>query len=310
MKMKSDICQSLFCASIATLVMAAPALAREPGAGNAYSQGSSLGLPTGINPPEGVWFEDTSSIYTAQATDTAGSAKDGTKLTAISTAPRILWTTPWKILGATEMAFVVMPIVNLDISNIPGHAGVTGHSLAFANPEIAPLNLSWNLGMPGLFGSTTFGFYPPIGRYSTSATVNVGNHFWTFQPEVALSYVSAQWLLSAHVMYDINTENTATDYTSGDQIFVDLTALHNFGKWSLGPVAYYTKQVTADTNSGTYYGADRPLFGEPGAFAPGFLVSYKLSKASVTGYVTHDVIASQSGSVGTRFYLRVMFPFN
>lgn len=310
MKMKTDMSRTLFCALISAILLTSPVLAREPGAGNAYSQGSSLGLPTGANPPQGVWFEDTSSVYVAQATDTEGSTKDGSKITAISTAPRILWTTPWKILGATEMAFVVVPMVNLDVSNIPGQPGVTGHSLAFANPEFTPINLSWNLGVPGLFGSATFGFYPPIGRYSSSATVNIGNNFWTFQPEVALSYISPQWLLSAHVMYDTNTQNKATDYTSGDQLFIDFTALHNFGKWSVGPVAYYTKQVTADTNSGTYYGPDKPLFGEPGAFAPGLLVGYKLGKADVAGYFTHDVVASQGGSVGTRVYFRVMFPFS
>ncbi|MGE4483438.1 SphA family protein [Acidocella sp.] len=301
---------SILCFACLGFSLACPAIAREPGAGNAYSQGSSIGLPTGANPPEGVWFEDTSSVYVAQATDTEGTTKNGTKITAISTAPRILWTTPWKFLGATEMAFVVMPIVNLDVSNIPGQSGVTGHSLAFANPEFVPINLSWNLGIPGLFGSATFGFYPPIGRYSSNATVNIGDNFWTFQPEAALSYISPRWVLSVHFLYNTNTEDKATDYTSGDQLFVDLTALHNFGKWSVGPVAYYTKQVTPDKNQGTYYGADHPLYGEPGAFAPGLLVGYKAGKVQLAGYFTHDVVASQGGDVGTRVYFRVMFPFS
>ena len=105
-----------------------------------------------------MWFEDTSSVYEAQATDSAGTKKDGVKLTAVATAPRFLWTTPWTFLGATEMAFVIAPIVNLDVSNFPGAPGVSGHSLAFANPEFTPINLSWNLGVPELFGSVTFGF--------------------------------------------------------------------------------------------------------------------------------------------------------
>lgn len=301
---------SIATATVLALSVCPSALAREPGAGNAYSQGSSLGLPTGVNPPQGVWFEDTSSLYQAQATDTEGTTENGSKLTAISTAPRILWTTPWKILGATEMAFVVAPIVNLDVSNIPGQPGVTGHSLAFANPEFTPINLSWNLGKPGLFGSVTFGFYPPIGRYSSHATVNVGNNFWTFQPEFAVSYVSKNWLLSTHAMYDTNTENTATHYKSGDQLFIDFTAEKNLGLWHVGPVAYYVKQVTADENNGTFYGTGKPLFGKPGSFAPGLIVGRKVGTADFSGYFTHDVIASQGGTVGTRLYFRVMFPFS
>jgi hypothetical protein len=194
---RTYVMRAVLGASAIAALCSTPTLAREPGAGNAYSPGASIGLPTGANPPEGLWFEDTSSVYEGQATDSAGT-KDGVKLTALATAPRLLWTTPWTFLGATEMAFVIAPIVNLEVSNFPGLPGVSGHSLAFANPEFTPINLSWNLGVPGLFGSVTFGFYPPIGRYSSNATVNVGDNFWTFQPEAALSYLSADWLLSVH----------------------------------------------------------------------------------------------------------------
>lgn len=110
------------------------------------------------------------------------------------------------------MAFVIAPMVNLNVRNFQGSPGLSGHSLAFANPEFTPINLPWNLGVPGLFGSAIFGFYPPIGRYSSSATVNVGNNFWTFQPEAALSYISSAWLLSVHFLYNTNTENTAARY--------------------------------------------------------------------------------------------------
>jgi hypothetical protein len=301
----NDAVRAVLAASAIAALCSTPTPAREPGAGNAYSPGASIGLPTGANLPEGLWFEDTSSFYEASA-----GVKDGVKLTALATAPRLLWTTPWTILGATEMAFVIAPIVNLDISNFPGSPGVSGHSLAFANPEFTPINLSWNLGVPGLSGSATFGFYPPIGRYSNNATVNVGDNFWTFQPEAALSYISPDWLLSVHFLYNTNTENTATRYTSGDQLFVDFTALRNIGNVQAGLIAYYTKQVTSDTDSGTYYGTAHPLFGEPGAFAPGVFVGYKLGKTELAVYVTHDVTVTQGATQGTRAFWRVMFPFN
>ncbi|MGE4483415.1 transporter [Acidocella sp.] len=51
---------------------------------------------------------------------------------------------------------------------------------------------------------------------------------------------------------------------AGDQLFVDLTVLHNFGKWSVGPVAYYTMQVTPDKNQGiptTVHHRTRPVGG-------------------------------------------------
>ena len=93
-------------------------------------------------------------------------------------------------------------------------------------------------------------------------------------------------------------------------MFLDVTALRNVGDLQAGLVAYYTKQVTSDTNSGTYYGTSHPLFGEPSAFAPGVFVGYKLGNTELAVYLTHDVTARGGATQGTRAFWRVMFPFN
>ena len=36
------------------------------------------------------------------------------------------------------------------------------------------------------------------------------------------------------------------DYTTGDIFHADFTATKTFGKWTLGPVAYYVGQVSND----------------------------------------------------------------
>lgn len=76
-------------------------------------------------------------------------------------------------------------------------------------------------------------------------------------------------------------------------MFVDFTALRNVGNLQASLMASYTKQLTPDTNNGTYYGAAHPLFGEPGAFAPGVFVGYKFGKTDLAIYLTLDVTASQ-----------------
>lgn len=294
--------------ALAPALAAGMAQAREPGAGNVYAPGSSIGIPSGTNVPPGLWLEDTSSISEVQATSPGTGDANSTKITALATAPRLLWTTPWTFLGASEMAFVVVPMIHLNVSNMPApNPAGTYSRTAFGNPGIEPISLSWTLA-PGLFADLGFAVYFPIGQYSKGAQVNVGDNFWTFQPEASVSYLGGGYNLTAHLLYHINTKNTATDYTSGNQLFLDLTAAKTFGKWTAGVVGFYDKQVTADSNAGTSYGPVGSTFGEPGQFAPGLLLGYNFGPVVFTAYFTHTVVANDGGTSGTNVYARVFLP--
>ena len=93
-------------------------------------------------------------------------------------------------------------------------------------------------------------------------------------------------------------------------MFLDFTALRNVGNFQAGLIAYFTKQVTSDTNHGIHYGASQPLFGEPSGFAPGVFVGYKFGKTDLAVYLTHDVVAREGATQGTSAFWRVKFPFN
>ena len=56
--------------------------------------------------------------------------------------------------------------------------------------------------------------------------------------------------LSLHALYNINSENEDTKYRSGDQLFLNWAATKSFGGFNAGFVGYYTKQTTADTETG------------------------------------------------------------
>ncbi len=308
MTFRKNVMKTILLSSVA-LLAASAAQAREPGVGNVYAPGTSIGLPTGANPPPGWYFEDTTSYSAVQATSPGTSNADSTKISAIATAPRLIWSTPYTILGATEMAFVVAPMVHLDVSNLPAPnpSGMFSRA-AFANPAIVPINLTWMLA-PGLFATAAVGAALPIGQYQKGATVNIGDNFWTVQPEASVSYLANGYNLTVHALYDINTKNNDTSYTSGNQVFLDLTAVKNFGKWTAGVVGFYDKQVTADTNGGTFYGPGGHTFGEPGQFAPGLLLGYNFGPIALTAYCTHTVVAQDGGASGTNAYLRVFVPF-
>jgi hypothetical protein len=146
--------------------------------------------------------------------------------------------------------------VNLHLETPGGKAS----DFAPANTLIAPIQLSWMLS-PGLFFSAGAGVYLPTGDYKSpspaSLQVYTGANFWTFQPELGLSYVKPGpdgHNLTLHALYNINSENTDTNYRSGDQLFLDATATKSFGGFNAGVVGFYTKQTTADANNGFSYG--------------------------------------------------------
>src|SRR3954453_8905962 len=121
------------------------------------------------------------------------------------------------------------------------------HNAFFAN------ELSWNLGNSGFFVKAGLGMCVPTGpQPGPSGLGNVGNPWWTFQPELVVSYLKDGWNLTANLFQEINTANSITGYRSGDVFHAEFTAPKTIGNWTFGPVAYYAGQVTDDKSSAFY----------------------------------------------------------
>jgi hypothetical protein len=177
---------------------------------------------------------------------------------------QLWWNPEFKLLGAEYGAFVLQPFADVRIDNRsalsiakPG----TTEQFGAANTVFKPVNLFWDLA-PHLYLSVAAGVYPPDGTYTkpintpSSFTVNIGDNFWTIEPEFGLSYREAGpngYNVTLHGLYDTNSTNHATGYGSGDQVFFDFAATKTFGPINVGFVSYYTKQVTADRDFNHYY---------------------------------------------------------
>ena len=91
-----------------------------------------------------------------------------------------------------------------------------------------------------------------LGPYAES-----GNGTWMFTPTVGISYLHAGWNLSAEFFYSFQTENTNTNYQSGDQFAADYTLTYTCGKWTFGAGAaqesqLFNDQINGVTQSGNY----------------------------------------------------------
>jgi len=185
------------------------------------------------------------------------------------------------------------------------------------NTYFVPVELSWKLGTSGFVVKTGLGIYAPTGTVqgvtgvalptagsSNNGFANFGNNYWTFQPELIVSYLAGGWNLSAALYEEFNTANGQDNYTQGNIFHADFTATKTIGKWTFGPVGYYVAQVTDDKCPTGVCSALHPfgIFDNTQRFelfALGGLVEYNFGPASLSVWATQEIYAKASGGVFT-----------
>jgi len=179
--------------------------------------------------------------------------------------------------------------------------------------------VSWML-IPGeLFVSADMVFYLKDSTYSRTASLNIGNNFWTFEPSAAVTYMHNGFQLTALALYDINTADNNSpnalavngNYQSGDIFSLEVTALQKFDEWSVGVVGYDQTQTTDDTAGGHAVPAlaiGPYLVSSNGnrasEVAVGPLVGYDFGVVNLTAYYTRDVYHENTIG-GNSFWLRL-----
>ena len=186
------------------------------------------------------------------------------------------------------------------------------------NTNFTPISLSWTLA-PNWFFAVAFTVVAPNGsQWASKATdININPDYWTFAPGWALSYIDANWLLSANFRYDINTASrgvtmgapflgpAANGYISGNELFGDLTALYKIGKWQIGPVAYFEAQTTADRPGGGF-ACTPALCGYQSQIALGGLVGYDFGPVAVQMWFD-DTVECRNAICGLDVWGRMTF---
>jgi hypothetical protein len=292
-------------ALLTTVALTQSGFARELGVGPQYTIGSSLGTPSGGNPPPGLYFIAGANYYKTNIVDQNGNNPANNKLSLGVSTAQFVWVPGWTFLGASYSATVLQPYVAAQTTT----NGVTTSANGFADTLWSPINLSWALGN-AWFASAGLGFYAPNGTISgPNGTSGIGAPFWTFEPSVAISYLGNGYNLTAKLAYNTNTANPNTKFRSGDQLFLDLTATKTFGKWELGPVAYYHNQVTADSDPNRTYAflnsIGVPVYTRPTSFALGGLVAYNITPEAKLRLVVTDDVYARSSVQGWRVWTKL-----
>ncbi len=292
-----------------------PANAYEGGVAWQSKPGVFIGASAGV-PPPGIYMFN--QVFTYQSnvvgplTNVTG-GKPGVQ--AAVDVQGFLFVPGWTFLGATYDALIVQPFgmvsigqpLSLNPQQLDMFSGVH-------NTYFVPVELSWKLGTSGFAFKTGLGIYAPTGTIQgatgagclapnavgCNGFANFGNKYWTFQPEAIISYLANGWNLSAAFYAEFNTANQPDNYTQGDVFHADFTATKTFGKWTVGPVAYYVAQVSDDSCPIGVCTAAHPLgiVGNTQRFqlwAVGGLVEYNFGPASLSVWATQEVFSHASG---------------
>ncbi len=277
-----------------------PAIAAETGQ-SVYLLGSA-GSMAGFVPPPGSYFADLNYYYTgsAQGTAAAGIAErqvgvslnlkvDGQAYYQIPTA---ILVTQTQVLGGNLGFSLAAPIGWKDVRvdalatitppppfpPLAKGAALDDQNAGFGDP-IATAFVGWHDGnwhwkVTGLVNI-------PIGEWDSDRLSNIGFNHWAFDISGAVTWLDPKSgvELSAATGFTFNTENYATNYTSGTDFHIEYAAMQNFSKqFAIGVTGYYYQQITGDSGSGAVLGA---FEGRAAAIGPQINYNFQLGMIPV-----------------------------
>ena len=280
--------------------------------------GASTGVPAGALPPPGLYAHFDTYFQTGQLKNGNGKNVAGVKLNGANITSQLLYVPGWRFLGANYAMRLTIPF-NLNTIKTSGGSGpnsITGYGMF--NPIITPEMLSWNLG-GGNFLGEGFSVYLPIGDFRHEANSageqvetqdSIANHYWTFEPNIAYSYLGGGWDFTVNNTFDFNTKNTITNYQTGDIYYLDYTITRSLGPVGFGVVGNYIQQFTPDKQNGIKV-AD---VGGTGGYgheymhaSVGPLFSYNIGKSTITLRYLYG-FAGKNGGNPSFLHLGINFP--
>jgi hypothetical protein len=218
-------------------------------------------------------YNDQSGHQLSSTTRPDGSASPvSVNLNMYVLAPAFIWVSPWNVLGAKYGIDVVPTFANSSLNAVASTVrdrGGTGSEATFAPGDlfVQPVWLGWSFSHWDL--SAAYGFYAPVGKYSTDAELtpggpvnvpasdNIGLGFWTQQFQGAAAWypwTNRATAVTLALTYEYNSPQQGTDISYGQNLWLNwgisqYLPLTKDDKLLLevGPAGYYEWQVSSDT---------------------------------------------------------------
>lgn len=216
------------------IVTAQPIVAGHYPAGAEGIKGASL-------PPPGVYFRDYNFFYFA---DRFKDVPVDFEIFAYVNAPRLIWMTDWKILGANYGMDVIVPFAYMDWKVM----GNRDNHFDLGDIQIEPLLLAWHQSQWDL--AIGYAIWAPTGDFSTTRPDIVAKGFWSHMLTLGGTWypdTEKTWAVSLLGRYEFCHEQEDTEVDPG-QVFTLEWGLSKALRKTIdvGLIGYYQQQTTKD----------------------------------------------------------------
>jgi len=248
------------------------ALAEEGGSGH-YFPGSMSSFIDGVPTEETIIFRLNLLAYDGEfdsdiKVPVAGLTALDVQVESAAVGFTGLWRPPVEIGERwSYAAAITVPFIDLEVeADVAVPADPLGRTVrrrdsasGLGDILLFPLMLNYNVS-PALNYNFRLGFYAPTGDYEKGKLANQGKNFWSVEPTLAAIYLNPKngREFSAFLGATFNEENDKTDYKSGTQMHLEMTAAQHFPLWGglagAGVTGFWYEQVTGDSGDGASYG--------------------------------------------------------
>lgn len=211
------------------------------------------GIKAATLPPPGVYLRDYNFGYFASDFPSGG-PPGFESIEAYIQAPRLIWMTGAKILGADYGADIIVPFGWQQIkANLPSPAGHTvWRDFGLGDIQIEPVLLGWHGARWDL--AFAYAWWAPSGEYSVNNPASIGKGFWSQMFTFGGTYyfdAARTWAVSLLNRYEFNQPNLDTGLRGGQVLTMEWGLSKGLSKTvDVGIIGYYQQQTTDDSGPG------------------------------------------------------------
>ncbi|OPY80927.1 MAG: hypothetical protein A4E65_01308 [Syntrophorhabdus sp. PtaU1.Bin153] len=247
-----------------------------------------------------------------------GLGKLDAKTDVVANCFRFIDVTKIKLLGGDLIWDIIVPVVYQHTNLSAGPADLAiGNKTGLGDVE-GGVGISWHPS-PTFHNILALHAVAPTGSYQKGDDVNIGRNYWSFNPLWLATYIGGKdsplpgFEVSAKFMYWVNTTNTATHYTSGQEFSIDYLIGQHFGKtWSFGANGNFYYQLTKDKEHGhtaldPFSGKKTGVQGRSLSIGPALQYNFP-NQGCLTAKYQFEVDA-HNRPLGNLFWLKLVWPF-
>lgn len=268
--------------TLLTLCLLSPNLLAAEGGYSNYIPGTYGDFAAAMAPATPFTVRNDVYFYDAKISETVrgGNVEIDSQLSMLINLTTFIYKPDIEVFGAKYGVGFVAPLISttLDtsINDLQSKSDVSG----MGDLTLVPAALFWNV--DNFHFSLAEYIVTPSASYSTEEALNPSLNYWTFDTNVAATYLNFETGqdYSINLGYSINTENSATQYKTGNELHIDYMFNQFLSEtWAVGLQGFYLKQMSSDSGEGALLGG---IKGRAAGFGPAVMYSSVIGKQPVS----------------------------